>query len=228
MGCIIAVALSLCSAVRPASAAPLIDWDPVYYWEAGATTTPAPNSNPGGQLNVVGTISAFGGPLADLNANIPAREYTLHITGLTSGGTTVIPVGTNNFYFTPYTSVGTIDIYEDLTPDADFGINPPNGTAPSTFTDGTVILTGTVSGFFWQANDFSGFSSGNSEGDITWTGGTRFNDVNPCPSLFTGGLTWLPSLLIDGYLFRHDGKIDLECPTGTRNTTWGRMKSLYR
>ena len=33
----------------------------------------------------------------------------------------------------------------------------------------------------------------------------------PCPGLFTGGLTWRPTggVLIPGYLFRHDGKIDL-------------------
>jgi hypothetical protein len=222
----IAAALSLCSAVLPASASPIIDWDPVYFWEAGATTF---NSNSGGQLHIVGTISAFGGPLADLNANIPAREYTLYMTGMVSNGTVITPVGSlGNFYYTSYTG-GTISIYEDTTPDADFGINPPNGTAPSpTFTDGTVILTGTVSGFYWQTNDFSGYSSGNAEADITWTGGTRYSDVNPCPSLFTGGLSWLPSLMIEGYLFRHDGKIDLECPTPARNSTWGRMKSLYR
>jgi hypothetical protein len=74
--------------------------------------------------------------------------------------------------------------------------------------------------------------TGNSEGQITWTGGSLFsyilNNGVPCPALFTGGMTWLPSVNIAGYLFRHDGKIDHECPTPTKTSTWGRMKSLYR
>jgi hypothetical protein len=51
----------------------------------------------------------------------------------------------------------------------------------------------------------------------------------PCPGLFTGGMTWRPSVMIAGYLFRHDGKIDINCPTrvSTRDS-WGRIKSLYR
>ena len=41
----------------------------------------------------------------------------------------------------------------------------------------------------------------------------------PCPGLFTGGLTWRPTgdVLIPGYIFRHDGKIDLNCPVPAEN-----------
>jgi hypothetical protein len=34
--------------------------------------------------------------------------------------------------------------------------------------------------------------------------------------------------MIEGYLFRHDGKIDLDCPTPAKSSTWGRLKALYR
>jgi hypothetical protein len=35
-------------------------------------------------------------------------------------------------------------------------------------------------------------------------------------------------VLFPGYLFRHDGKIDLDCPTPARTGTWGKVKALYR
>ena len=51
-----------------------------------------------------------------------------------------------------------------------------------------------------------------------------------CPGLFTGGATWntSPGVGIPGYLFRHDGKIDLQCPVPTQKSTWGQLKNLYR
>ena len=116
--------------------------------------------------------------------------------------------------------------------DAVFDPNPPNANVPSTFTDGTVLLSGKVDNFYTQTNDFSTFMSGNAEGNITWTGGTLLSFVSQngqqCPSLFTGGLSWAPGVVIEGYLFRHDGKIDLECPKPSRSSTWGRVKALYR
>jgi hypothetical protein len=34
--------------------------------------------------------------------------------------------------------------------------------------------------------------------------------------------------MIDGFIFRHQGKLDLDCPTPARRSTWGRVKTLYR
>jgi hypothetical protein len=34
--------------------------------------------------------------------------------------------------------------------------------------------------------------------------------------------------MIPGYVYRHDGKIDFNCPTPTFNNTWGKLKSNYR
>ena len=58
---------------------------------------------------------------------------------------------------------------------------------------------------------------------------TVFNG-GTCPGLFTGGATWstAPGVGIPGYLFRHDGKIDLQCPVPTQKSTWGRVKQMYR
>ncbi len=50
----------------------------------------------------------------------------------------------------------------------------------------------------------------------------------PCPGLFTGGLTWNPQVMIEGYVFRHEGKIDMNCPSASTPSTWGKVKASYR
>jgi len=224
-----AALLLACGISAPALAGPIIDWDPAYFYEAGATPT---HSAAGGQLYIVGTISAFGPPLDFLNASDPSKDYTFYLYGLTSLGTTTTPFQPyGNFFLTNYSS-GVIEVYEGTPRDADFAPFPPNSAVPSTFTNGTLILSGTMSGFFWESNDFTAFKSGSAEGHIVWTGGSYLSRVSPdglpCPSLFTGGTTWLPSVMIDGYLFRHDGKMDLDCPVPVRGSSWGRLKAIYR
>lgn len=225
------LALLACALAAPSHAGPVIDWDPAYFYTTspGVTATNAPL---GSTLFIVGTVSVFGPPLQFLNASDPTKDYTFYVHGMTSLGTTptaVPPLGTA--YVTTYTS-GVIELYEGTPRDAAFDPNPPNANVPGTFTNGTLLLSGTMTNFYVQTNDFSSFSTGNAEGNIAWTGGSLLPNVSPggqpCPSLFTGGLSWHPGVLIPGYLFRHDGKIDLECPTPAKSSTWGRIKALYR
>jgi hypothetical protein len=215
--------------LRAAQAGPIIDWDPAFFYEQDATPY---NSVPGHELFIVGIISVFGPPLDFLNASDPTKDYTFYLHGLISNGTAVSsfpPFG--NFFTTTYNG-GVIEIYEGTPRDAVFDPFPPNANVPSTFTNGTLILSGTMVSFYWQSNDFSRLNTGNAEGHILWTGGAYFNKVShnelPCPSLFTGGLTWRPSLMVDGYVFRHQGKLDLDCPTVAKSSTWGRVKTMYR
>ncbi len=212
-----------------AEAGPVIDWDPIFFYGPPSSTF---NNQPiGNPLAGLGTVSDFNAPFAFLDASDPTREYTIVISGLISQGTTTIGAPGLQFYTTNY-SGGSIQIYEDLTPDHDYGVNPPNATAPSTFSDGTLLLSGVFTRFVVQTNDFTQFQVGNAEGDISWNGGTLIDLTmtggEPCPGLFTGGLTWRPSVLIAGYQFRHDGKIDLNCPVPAEAKSWGKVKAQYR
>jgi len=226
---IAACALAACAIAAPSHAGPIIDWDPAYFYAEGATPTSSP---PGTQLFIVGTISVFGPPLGFLNANDPTKDYTFYLYGMTSFGTVPTPVPPLGTAYSATYDAGVIEIYEGTPRDAVFAINPPDASVPSTFTNGTLLLSGTIDNFYTQTNDFSGFQTGNAEGNVTWTGGTLLPFVSqfgaPCPSLFTGGLSWQPGVMIEGYLFRHDGKIDLDCPTPAKSSTWGRLKALYR
>jgi len=209
---------------------PMIDWDPALYFEPGSTPL---NSPPGSQLRIVGLVSGFGPPLDFLDPTDPTKEYTLYCHSLISAGTTSIGPPATTFYTTNYVG-GAIEIYEDLTPDASFDVNPPNPGVPADFTDGTLILSGVFMSFYTETNNFTQFQIGHSEGNILWTGGAYFplmspeGSNEPCPGLFTGALTWRSSVVQTGYLFRHDGKIDFNCPVSSRPSTWGRVKTLYR
>jgi len=225
-------ALVLALTAGPALAVgPVMDWDPAYFYFPGATFS---NQPAGGTMRCVGVISAFGAPLDFLNANMPATEYTFVIDGLVSQGTTAQGPPATTIYTTTY-SGGTIAVYADPTPDAVFSPDPPNVEVPSTFEDDPpAVLTGSFTSLVVVTNNFTAFQVGNVEGNIDWSGGPLIEFLQAggqvCPGLFTGGATWntAPGIGIPGYLFRHDGKIDLQCPTPSRKSTWGRLKDLYR
>src|SRR5438067_41019 len=109
---------------------PMIDWDPAYVWQPGATYN---NSPALGELKMVGTIAAFGPPLDFLDASDPTKEYTFYVHGLISAGTTSSGPPATTFYNTSY-SGGTIEVYEDTSPDASFDPYPPNAGVPGDFT----------------------------------------------------------------------------------------------
>jgi hypothetical protein len=217
-----------------ALAGPPIDWDPLFVYSIGSPPATFDNQPAGQEIQGVGLVSTFGPPIDFLNSTMPATEYSIFIHGLISLGTSSITSSGFTFYTTNY-SGGSIEIYQDTSPDAVFDPFPPNANVPSTFTDGVPILTGTFTSFVIQTNNFTAHDTGNMEWSITWTGGTLFSYTfspsgQPCPGLLTGGITWDPSpgVLIPGYLFRNDGKIDFNCPTATKQSTWGQVKGIYR
>ena len=218
-------------ASAPAFAGPAIDWDPAYVYGPGAAVGVVPL---GAELRGVGIVSLFDGPLGFLNANDPNKEYTFVFRGLIAQPTVTQGPPAFTFWTTNY-SGGIIELYEGSPRNSVFTPNPENADVPSTFQDGTLLLSGVFTSFYVQTNNFTAAKTGNMEGNINWTGGSLLSVLNggngePCPGLFTGGITWStePGVGIPGYTFRHDGKIDLNCPVPAAPSTWGKLKAQYR
>lgn len=210
----------------------LLDWDQGFAYET--SYTPATfTSAAGSQLEMVGRLVALCGPLSGLDANDPVKEYTIYLTGLTSNGTTK-PTATR--WLTTYNG-GQFFVYEGSpkdTPDpASMPASPPNATVPSTFTNGTLILSGTLSNFRTQIVLLSGNYSSSMGANFVVTGGTLAGAFvgsgnglvtgTWCPNGSGGGLCPLPA----GYSDVSNGKFDVPV-TPANGSTWGAIKALYR
>jgi hypothetical protein len=183
----------------------------------------SPNPNTGTYLDLgegykmLGTLTSVGSYL-DPYVDPSVNEYTIYVRDLTVMA---------RFFTFPNLTVqffngGRSSYYEDPlsggTP-AVYGINPPNGTAPSTFIDGAMQLTGSVDNFVLVYN-FS-TQSGNFFGDMTLDGGPMLIYVPPGQR---GG--WI--LVPQGYDHQVDGECRIPGKTPATHTTWGAVKALYR
>ena len=189
-----------------------------------------PNNTPGfGSVgdgyNSVGFVIEVNPSL--LTINDVANEYTYRFRNLTATASESAPP----FLFVFYTP-GDFDMYEDDrssgTPGT-YGVNPPNGTSPSSFSDGLNILGGTVTNFVLTLDLSSGTGSFN--GDIAFNRGTQSGSIPPAQlngwtfaGLTSGGGTGTP----DGYQHQVDGEIRVPDPTPATPKTWGQVKSTYR
>lgn len=210
----------------------LLDWDQGFAYETNYTPATFTSAN-GSQLAMVGRLVALCGPLGGLDANDPAKEYTIYLTGLTSNGTTK-PTATR--WTTTYAG-GQFFVYEGSpkdTPDpGSMPASPPNASVPSTFTNGTLILSGTLSNFRTQVVLLSGNYSSTMAANFQVTGGSYAGAfVGTGDGLVTG--TWCPSgtgsalcTLPAGYSNVSNGKFDVPV-TPASSSTWGAIKALYR
>lgn len=215
-----AVALSSI-APRVQAAEPLIDWAVMFQyednWVNGVSTA-------GSIMSSYAVVNDFGGPLAGLP--MAGREYTVVFLGLISNGTTINCAGPLCTYHTPYVS-GFFQLWEDLGP-----VTAGDPCIPSTFNDGNILLSGTFSGFFMNANNFS--TVGNFEGDLTFNAGLLYPLVaDPGTALVTGGTDRRASLFPDCGANSKlkqlmDGKIDLNPPLPVEESSWSKIKTLYR
>ncbi len=168
------------------------------------------------------------GLFAPLVADTSLYQYTYHISGLTS--IAVTPVGA--FIIIDYTP-GTLSVYEDAKSGgtaADYGINPPNGTAPPTFVDGTLFVTGQLTNFTYVLNTIDG--TGSFEANYEVTGGKEVlnNDipVNQRKGWTFAGTSANELNMPEGYAHQVDGQVFLNEPVRTQSTTWGGIKARYR
>lgn len=148
-------------------------------------------------------------------------EYTFYFQ---SAIASVVPGG----FTTEYTYADApFYIYEDASKNGDFGINPPNATSPSSFQDGTVILSGTISNLY--RTDYNmGFPDPSFLASCTFTGGTKFGELVQGNNWnFHGGLSSNPVFVLEGYKHRWASKIVFAGPLPVENSTWGNIKALY-
>lgn len=151
------------------------------------------------------------------------NEYTYEITA------TILsimpgPVSTTIIY-----SGATISIYEDASMNGDYGVSPPNGTAPSTFQDGTVILTGNITNLTRLDFNF-GFPEPTAVGTINFTAGAKLSELTQGGAgwTFHAGISSNPITGIPGGYQRNWAcKITPPATVPVEETTWGRVKTIY-
>jgi hypothetical protein len=171
----------------------------------------------------LGEVPNLFAPLVPDTAN---NVYTYHFSGLSLISRTLI----GTFLILEYSS-GTLDIWEDskttgTTPT--FGVNPPNGTAPSTFTDGTLFLRGSVDNLKIVINATTG--SGNYDAEFEAIGGSQLGNIplGQREGWTFAGVTRNSLDVPSGYEHQVDGQVFVGEPTRTVLASWGTIKARYR
>jgi len=98
-------------------------------WEDGGL----PPSDPGDELIFTG-VANYADPV--YGVDLSAIEVTFYVYDLVSTGQVGVGGGTLQVGYTG----GTLEIWGDPAKNADWGVFPPNATAPSTFADGTLQI----------------------------------------------------------------------------------------
>ncbi len=163
---------------------------------------------------------------APLVFNTVANEYTYVISGLTAVTRQVV----GPFIIVDYAG-GMLDVYEDsrtLGTPYDFGVNPPNATAPSTFVDGTHYLSGALTNFRFVFNTVD--NSGSFEANYQVVGGSQLSNV---PADLRSGWTFAGTTSNElnmpaGYDHQVDGQVLVEQVVPTKDKSWGALKANYR
>jgi len=189
----------------------------------------SPNPDPGqfGELGA-GYVSLGEVPVlyAPLVYNVVANEYTYIISGLTAVNRQVV----GPFIIVDYAG-GILDVYEDsrsLGTAAVYGVNPPNATAPPTFTDGTFFLGGSLTNFRFVFNTVD--NSGSFEANYQATGGSQLANipVNKRSGWTFAGATSNALNIPQGYAHQIDGQVLVEEVVPAQDASWGRLKANYR
>jgi len=216
---LLVVAAALLSAGVAQAQNALIDYQG-YAWETGGF----PPSNAGDELKFVGVVDALD---ARFGVNLGTDEVTIYVHSLLSTGQVDIGGGVLMIAY----SGGDIELYQDGTPDHDYGTGPPNPTAPPTFVDGAPFLIGTLSDFFLFFDPSTG--SGAYEGNCDFTSGSglaTLMQLNASGYTFGGVLDNGASggNVPAGYDLQVDGVIEVEVIVGVEESSWGAVKDLYR
>ncbi len=185
-------------------------------WETGGLAASAP----GDQFSVATVVTQID---PRFGVNLGSSEATLYITGLTSQGAVTDPFsGVTTITYTG----GTLAVYGDPSRNHDWGTYPANGTVPSTFTDGTLLFSGTFQSF---SLSLLPSGAGAYEGLLNGTGGSALAyPCSGCAYTFAGTFAAPTGAQIPaGYDVQVDGTLELEGAVPVQNVNWGSLKQLY-
>jgi len=208
--------------LAPAARAQTLLFDYVGFDYESPNPNPGTFGEPGSGYVGLGTVPFLFAPLV---SNTVVNEYTFVIQGLTP---TIIPVG--SFNIINYAS-GSVSIYEDArlggTP-GDFAPNPPNAAVPSSFTDGTTILVGTLTNFQIVIDAATGV--GSFEAVFNATGGSQLGNfpLNQRTGWTFSGTTGEALNIPPGFIHQIDGQTFLDAPVAARHMSWGKLKAGYK
>ena len=210
-----AMALLVSSA---AHANPVIDYQG-YSWETGGLLP----SNAGDVLSFVGVVDALD---VIFGVNLLVDEVTVYASGLVSTGQIDLGGGVLSIAYTG----GTLELWRDPSRDHDYGVSPPNATAPSTFVNGSLFLGGTFQNFFLYIDTSTG--TGAYEGDVAFTAGSAITALNTIqPNGYTFGGTLNPAAsghnVPFGYDMQVDGTLQVNPITGVERKSWSAVKEMY-
>ena len=183
-------------------------------WEVGG-----PLKMVGDQLFITGAAvsvaPAFG-------VNLSVEELTFYVYGLISQGEVDFYGNTLINY-----SGGYMEIYQDPSRNADYGVFPPNMTSPATFTDGSLFFRGAFTSFTLFF-DPSG-SYGSFEGMLDGLGGSIIDDVcSQCVYTWGGAFTMDAGAQIPvGYDLQIDGLFEIDAAVPAEPSSWGSVKALF-
>jgi len=190
----VAVALALLVAPLGSALATTLDYVG-YAFETGGF----PPSAPGDELRIPVTVDRAA---EELGIQFASEELTGWISGLVSNGP---QPGDDGVTVITY-SAGRIEFFRDPSRDHDYGVDPPNATVPSTFTNGELCLGGEISDFvvFFDASTNSGAYQGN----VVFDTGSCLETLHAIRAegfTFGGILTPAAATVPTGYSMQVDG-----------------------
>lgn len=191
-----------------------------FAWEDGHF----PVSQPGDIFNLVGVVDQLD---ARFGIDLGSEEVTVWVTDLVSTG----QVDMGGGYFSVAFTGGSLQVWRDPARNHDYGVTPPNATAPSTFVDGGLLLGGTLSDFFLFFDITT--HTGAFEANLQLTSGSGLASLGmPATTGYTFAGVLDPEAsgnnVPRGYDLQVDGTLEVRVIVGTNPSSWGAVKGLYR
>jgi hypothetical protein len=189
----------------------------------GGPGIPTPFISLGDEYRAVGFVTSFSALLDGVI--VPGDEHTFYLSDAIASSVFFdghsLEVG-----FEPH---ARFRMYEDAAHNGDYGANPPNVTAPSTFTDGTLILGADITNFV-LVYDYDA-NTGNFDCTAALDEGSDLSAISPArrAGWVMSGTAGRPNNTIpEGYVNQLSGEVQIPDVTPAAHRTWGSLKALYR